>query len=154
MSQGPIPAAIAIKVGGGYGLAKLDVNGALVVAQAGPDVDVTPVQNSSGDVAAAAAVATLAAAAGKTTYITGFSVTGGGATGASVVQVVVSGLLGGSQTYNVPVPAGVTLGIVPLKVDFETPLPASAANTAIVVTCPSLGAGNAHAAANAWGYQL
>jgi hypothetical protein len=100
-------------------------------------VGAAPLGASSGVVAAAAAVATLAGAAGKTTYITGFQCMGLGATAASIVQVAVTGLLGGTQTYLVSVPAGVTTPIspFPLAVLFDPPLPASAVNTAIVVTC-------------------
>lgn len=113
----------------------------------------TPVSGSSGNVAAAAATATLAAAAGKTTYMTGFDITGAGATAASVVTATVTGLLGGTQSYTIAVPAGATLGIAPVFVAFSQPFPASAVNTAIVVTVPSLGAGNTNAVANARGFQ-
>lgn len=113
----------------------------------------TPIGASSGNVAAATATATLAAAATKTTYITGFEITGGGATAASVVTATVTGLLGGAQSYSIAVPAGAALGITPLIVNFPTPFPASAVNTAIVVSVPSLGAGNTNAVANARGFQ-
>ena len=109
---------------------------------------------SSGNVAAATATATLAAVAGKTTYITGFSITGAGATAASVVNPTITGLLGGTQTYTLAVTAGATLANTPLNVFFDPAIPASAVNTAIVVSCPSLGAGNTNNTVNAWGYQL
>lgn len=151
MSQN-LAAFIAKAFGGGIAPLNLDANGNLLTAaaQAGGAVQVA---SSSGDVAAASAVATLAPAAGKTTYISGLTITGGGATGASVVNAVLSGTLGGSLTFNVPVPAGATLGITPIMVQFNPPIPASAANTAIVLTLPTLGAGNLHAAVSAWGYQ-
>lgn len=104
--------------------------------------------------AAAAISATLAAAAGKTTHITGFEVTGAGATAASVVTVTVSGLLGGTQSYKVAVPAGANAGVTPLVVSIPGGFPASAPNTAIVVDVPSFGAGNTHAAVAARGFQL
>lgn len=103
--------------------------------------------------AASAITATLPAAAGKTTYITGFEVTGGGATAASVVAVTVTGTVTGTLSYRIAVPAGATAGITPLVVEFTRPIPASAANTAITVNVPSLGAGNTDAAAAAHGYQ-
>src|SRR5262249_31577165 len=53
---------------------------------------VTAVANSSGNVAAATATATLPAAAGKTTWIEGFDVTAAGATAASIVQMTITGL--------------------------------------------------------------
>jgi len=109
---------------------------------------------SSGNVAAAAATATLAAVVGKTTYITGFSITGAGATAASVINPTVTGVLGGTQTYTIAIPAGATLGVTPLVVAFDPALPANAVNTAIVVSAPSFGAGNTNATVSAWGYQL
>jgi hypothetical protein len=51
------------------------------------------------------------------------------------------------------VPAGVTVGLAPLIVEFPQPLAASGPNTAIVVSFPSFGAGNTNAAVNAHGYQ-
>lgn len=109
---------------------------------------------SSGNVAAATATATLPAVTGKTTYITGFSFTGLGATAASTVNLTTTGLTGTNQTYNINVPAGVTTTIPTLVVYFDPAIPASGVNTAITVTVPSLGAGNTNAAVNAWGYQL
>jgi hypothetical protein len=114
----------------------------------------TSLQASSGNVANASAVATLAAAAGKTNYLSNVIIAGAGATAASVVLATITGLLGGTVTIPVAVPAGVTTGIAPLVLNFNPPLPASAANTAIVVTLPALGAGNTNAAVTAAGYQL
>lgn len=109
---------------------------------------------TSGDVAATSAVATLPAATGKTTYISGFSVVATGATSATVVDVTVSdGTWTLTYPLNVPATSAATQ-LTPLVVTFEPPLPASAADTTVVVTCPSLGTGNTHACANAQGYQL
>lgn len=106
-----------------------------------------------GNVGAAGQItATLAAVAGKTNYLTGFYVDGLGATGASVIEVTVSGTLGGSFTRKLSIPAGATVAITPLVMGFESPIPGSAANTAIVVTVPSFGAGNTNAIVRAWGY--
>lgn len=103
--------------------------------------------------AAAVITATLAASVGKTTYIAGFSVDGLGATGASVIEVVVSGLLGGSLRRKLSIPAGATAILPsPLVMEFDRPIPASAANTAIVVTVPSFGAGNTSAVVQAHGF--
>lgn len=113
----------------------------------------TPLSASSGNVAAATATATLAGAASVTTYISGFQITGAGATAASVVSATVTGLLGGTATYTLAIPAGVTTGIQPLTVNFYPPLPASAANTSIVVSVPSFGAGNTNATVTAQGYR-
>lgn len=114
----------------------------------------TPIKASSGNVANASGVATIAAVAGKTAYISRFDVTGSGATAASVVSVTVAGLLGGTSTYTLSVVAGATLGNSALVANFDPPLPASAVNTAIVVTCPALGAGNTNNTVNAYGYYI
>ncbi len=113
-----------------------------------------PISGSSGDVANASAVATLAAAAGKTTYITGFEITGSGATAALPVVVTVAGVIGGTMTFIYSAAAGALVGNQPLVIEFPEPVPASAVNTAIVVTCPALGTGNLHSAVVAHGYQL
>lgn len=114
----------------------------------------TVLNSSSGNVAAASAVATLAGSVSKTTYISGVLVTGAGATAGSVVSGTITGLLGGTQTFTVPVATGVTIGNTPIFIDYNPPLPASAANTSIVVTVPSLGAGNTNSTVSAWGYSL
>jgi hypothetical protein len=116
----------------------------------------TPVTASSGNVANAAATATLAAGgANVMNYISGFEFTGSGATAAAVVLLTITGVIGGTMTYVIPVPAGVTVGIPPLVVEFNPPLQASALNTAIVVSVPALGAGgNTNSAVVAHGYQI
>lgn len=103
--------------------------------------------------AASAANVTLAGVAAKTTYIAGFQVTGGGATAASIITVTVTGVITGTMSYNIAVPAGATLGITPLIVTFPIPVPASAVNTAIVVNVPSFGTGNTASAVAAQGFQ-
>jgi hypothetical protein len=110
--------------------------------------------NSSGNVAAASAVATLAGVAGKTTYISGFEITSAGATAAAVVSATLTGLLGGTATYTYTCNAGATTANPSLQVTFTPPLPASAANTAIVLTLPSLGAGNTNATVTAHGFTI
>ena len=115
-------------------------------------INATQTNSSSGNVAAAVATATLAAVVGRLNYITGFSVTGAGATAGLPVAVTVTGLLGGTQTYTYCAATGALVGNTPLIVNFPTPLPASAANTAIVVSCPSLGVGSTNNAVNAYGY--
>jgi hypothetical protein len=122
-------------------------------AIAGTSLAGTQISSTSGNVAAASASATLAGVVAKTTYINQFEVTGGGATAGSIVTMTVTGLLGGTQSYNIAVPTGAALGITPMVISFFPPWPASAVNTAIVVTVPSLGAGNTNAVANARGFQ-
>lgn len=104
--------------------------------------------------AAAAMTPTLAAAAGKTTYVSYLSVDGLGATAGSVIDVTITGLLGGTVTRKLTVPAGVAVAVAsPLVIYFSRPRPASAVNTAIVLNVPSFGAGNTSAVANIHGFQ-
>lgn len=112
-----------------------------------------PITASSGNVAAAVATATLAGAAGQTTYISGFEVTGAGATAGAVVNVTVTGTISGTLTYTYTAATGATVPNQPLIVQFAPPIPASAVNTAIVVSCPSLGAGNTNNTVVAHGYR-
>lgn len=58
------------------------------------------------------------------------------------------------MSITVPVPAGATLGVTPIFLEFNPSIPASAANTSIVLTLPSLGAGNTNASVSAWGYRV
>jgi hypothetical protein len=100
-----------------------------------------------------AVAATLAAAAGKFTYVCGFHVNTSGATAGTSVTVAVSGLLGGTINF------AHSLGAVgtaqnPLNVNFSTCVQSSAVNTAIVVTQPGAGAGATNAITTAWGYQM
>lgn len=129
-------------------------NRLVVVLASGAPSGATQITGASGSVAAASAVATLAAAAAKTTYITGFTVTAGGATAGVNVSLAITGLLGGTLTYVYTAPTGATVPGPVLNVQFSEPLPASAVNTAIVVTLPSLGTGNLAAAVVATGFQL
>lgn len=107
---------------------------------------------SSGVVSNANAVATLAAAAGKTTYITGFSLSALGATAAANVTATITGLKN-QLNFEFAFPVGATVAATPLTVTFPEPIPASSVNTAIVVTLPAAGAGNTVAIANAYGFQ-
>jgi hypothetical protein len=109
---------------------------------------------TSGNQANASAVATLAAAAGKTTYIMGFDVTGSGATAGLPVAVTVAGLLGGSITFTYTAAVGALVPNTPLPIRFPAPIPAAAPNTPITVTCAALGAGSTNNVVNAYGYQL
>jgi hypothetical protein len=106
--------------------------------------------------AAQSNAATIAAVAGRLNYLEGFDVSGGGATGAGVIEISVTGLAAGTLKYEMNVLAGVTGPVNAqggLSVRFPTPQPASAPNTAIVVTAPSFGAGNTNAAVNSYGLQ-
>lgn len=114
----------------------------------------TPITADSGNVADAIATATLAAAAAKTTYLTGFVVSASGATAGLPVTGTITGVVGGPLHFTFVFPAGVLVGAVPLVVNFEKPIPASAVDTAIAIALPAGGAGNTNATVNATGYQL
>ena len=148
MSQN-FAARVALAAGGGVGFLKTDAQGRLLTTSDASEP--SAVMDSSGDVAAAAAIATLPGVSGKTNFLSGFILAGSGATAASVVLVTITGLLGGTVTMPIGVPAGAAVGITPIICNFENPLPAADVNTDIVVTMPSLGVGNLHASATAWG---
>lgn len=102
----------------------------------------TPLSASATGAAGAISATLAPGAVTKRSYATGFEITGGGATAASLVAATLVGILGGTATFTIAVPAGATLGIVPLSVQFASPVPASAVNTNIVLNLPSFGAGN------------
>lgn len=95
----------------------------------------------SGAVANAPAAANLPAVAGKVNQLYGVDLTIGGATAASIVNLTVTGIVGGTQTFPVAVPAGVA-SITPCTLTFDPPLQATAANVAIGVSLAALGTGN------------
>jgi hypothetical protein len=118
------------------------------------DNQFSPVANGASG-AAQSNAASLPAVAGKTNYLEGFDVTGGGATSAAVIEISVTGLAAGTLKYEMNVLAGVTgpmnaQGGVFIR--FPEPLPASGLNTAITVTVPSFGAGNTNASVVAYGF--
>jgi hypothetical protein len=120
----------------------------LVVLEASSGTDLT----ASVTGAATALTATLPGIAGRTTFITGFEITGAGATAASNILVTVTGTISGTLNYYVTVPAGTTTSIAFPPVEFTRPIPASGTNTAIVVNVPSFGSGNTAAAVTAHGF--
>lgn len=146
----------------GYFTAIVGMSLALAQEPAPPPATVKPSQYpigatpifASANAAASLNTATLAAAAGKTTFICGASFTGTGATTAGVVNATITGPTV-TLNYSFPVPAIATVtGAQPLTLTFFPCLPAAAVNTAVAVALPSLGAGNTAAAVSAQGYQL
>jgi hypothetical protein len=97
---------------------------------------------------------TLPADTTRRTWISGFEITGSGATVGGPIVATVTGVVGGPLNYVLGVPAGVLLGINPLVVTFPRPIPSTAVNTAIAVSCPAFGAGNTNAAVVVHGFQL
>ena len=129
-----------------------NINGTLTTASY--PANATPINATSGDHGATSNAAALSGAANKTTYITGFEVFATGATSATVVDVTVSDGTW-TLTYPLNVPASsAAVQLAPVSMRFNPPLPASAVNTAITVTCPSLGTGNTNACVNAEGFRL
>ncbi len=107
--------------------------------------------------AAAALAPALPAVTGKTTWVTGFDVTGGGATGASVIDINITGLATaiGTLHWGMNVLAGATGPVNTqggLSIRFPTPLSASAVASAITLNVPSFGTGNTEAAAVIYGF--
>jgi uncharacterized membrane protein len=113
---------------------------------------VTQITGTSGNIANNTALATLVAVAGKTAYLTGFDITGSGAVAGLPVVVTMAGLLGGSLTFTYTASAGSLVANQPLSPRFNPPLPASAANTNITVSCAALGAGATNNVVNAYGF--
>jgi hypothetical protein len=98
------------------------------------------------------AVATLPAAAGATTYICGFTISGLGATSATNVIGTIASLTGGTASHEYSFPLGATVASSPVTVRFTPCIPASAVNTGIPVTVPGA-AGNTSTNIVAWGFQ-
>lgn len=114
----------------------------------------TPLTASSGVVANAAATATLTSVPGKTTYITGFQITGTGATVALAVTPTVLGTVGGTLSYTSAAIAGALLINQPLVVNYDPAIPATAHDVDIVVSCPALGLGATNNTVVAQGYMV
>lgn len=119
---------------------------------AGYPASATPViANSNGTTGGT--VATLPAAAGKFTYICGFTTSPGSATAAITINLTISGV---GATLNewvgAPVTAAGTTGLTVTR-SFNPCIPSSAVNTAIAVGASALGAGGINQAIYAWGYQ-
>lgn len=149
----PVSAANPLPTTSASGGAAVSTANPLPVANAALPVGAVPLAVSSGNVANASAVATLPAAVGKTTYIKGFTITPGGVTVAAVVTATLTGVAN-TLSYTIGAPTGAGAAGPAVVVPFGDGIPASAVNTAIVLTLPALGGGNLNASVTAWGYQL
>ena len=129
----------------------LDVNGNIQVPRPYSTTQ-TPITAASGNVANAAATATLTGTATTTVYTSGFEMTAAGATAGIAVTCTITGLLNGTKSYTFVYPTGATVSALPLTVEFIPPLPASAVNTPLVFSCPAGGTGNTNATMVAHGY--
>lgn len=134
--------------------ALVDLNGNLCVNAPDFPVGATPV-TGSGTGTTGAVTATLAGVASKTTYVCGFSVTLTNPTAATNTSVTLTGVITGTMTFGAPTLAAAATVAQPEKVvqNFYPCIPASAANTSIVVNSPALGAGAPLNTAAVWGYQ-
>jgi hypothetical protein len=114
-------------------------------------IDITAFAN----VANAQATATIPVVAGKNIYITGFEVTGNGATAAAPAQAQLSWINTtiGPQTlvYFISVPAGAVLAITPLIVEFTRPRLVVPGNVGMLQVA-AFGAGNTQVNANLHGF--
>lgn len=113
----------------------------------------TPIYATATLVAATGGSATLAAVAGKTTYLNGFYVSiAHTASGTVAGQVTVSLNGGGTVHMNYMIAVSSTYpGLV--EITFPDPIPATAQNTTIVITAPTLAAAGI-GSISVFGYQL
>lgn len=109
----------------------------------------TPITSSTTGTTAAT-VATLAGTSGKTTYLSGFTISAD-ATSALAGAATVAGTISGSLNYIQSVGSATSAQL--LSQSFSPAIPASATNTAITVTSAAAGIGG-NTAVTAWGYQL
>jgi hypothetical protein len=138
----------------GFAEASLQPSTGIGIGPTNPLQISTPITVSANSLVAGATTVTIPAIAGRTAYVTGFQVTGGGATGASVITITLAGVIGGTITYFLAIPAGAAVGVTPLEVVFTPPLAASGPGVAIVLTVPTFGAGNTNAATSIQGYYV
>jgi hypothetical protein len=160
---GAVPAT-AVLLGGTDGTdlrgALMDATGQLkVLVENFPSVSpyptsASPLTVSSGSLSNTAATATLGAIASRVNYVAGFSVTATGATTLQNVLVTLTNTTGGTLTWLFQFPAGVSTLAQSLELQFNPPLEASAANTAMVLTLPAGGSGNIGACVTMWGFRI
>lgn len=144
----------AICVLDGAGLCRGPLSDAAGVLTVGVRPPGTAETCSSGNVANAAVACTLAASAGKTTYVTGLVMSSNGATAALGVTCTITGAITGTISFTYVYPAIASITNQPLVIAFPTPVPASAANTTLAGSCPASGAGGTIAAFSMFGFQL
>lgn len=135
------------------GFIPVDTSHPLPVTTTSSSPGVIPVAGTFSNADTTTATATLAGAAGKTTSICSFSVSGLGATAATPVTVTVGTLTGGGTlSYSYLFQTGATAVNTPLTVNYSPCIAANASNTAITITVPGA-AGNTSTQINANGFQ-
>lgn len=131
-------------------LTSTTITGTVATASASPYPSGATAITTSATGTTAATVATLAATSGKTTYISGFTITAD-ATAAVAGSATVAGTITGSLNYIQSV--GTATVAQQLTQAFSPAIPASATNTVITITSAAAGVGG-NTAVTAWGYQL
>jgi hypothetical protein len=128
--------------------------GARAVTWTQPTPPVTHVSKGTNATSNGQITAALAAVSGKVNYIEGFDVTYSGATSATNFAVTVTGTTNTLYFSNVVLAGANAAGNAQggIFIRFPSPIPASASNTAITVTVPDLGSGNANVSANVYGF--
>lgn len=118
--------------------------------------DITPVvANASTATGNAALTASINPGTGQTAYAEGFDLEGAGATAASVIEVSITGLNGGTVKREYVIPAGATTAAFPnggIQVRFPEPLPATGPGVEITISVPAFGSGNTNAAVTLYGF--
>jgi hypothetical protein len=105
---------------------------------------------ASGDIANGTATAVIPAAAGQSICLTGFEITGSGATSAKDVVATITSY-NKPLTYAIHVPAGVNVGMTPFGVQFY-PAVLLPPSTSGILTVQPFGIGNKHASAVLHGF--
>jgi hypothetical protein len=127
----------------------LTITGALRTVQAPGTMETC----SSGNVANSAVACTLAQSAGHTTFIAGLIMSSNGATAALGVTCTLTSVITGTMSFSYVYPAIATVTNQPTIIQFNPPIPASAAATTIVGSCPASGTGGTIASLSMWGFQ-
>jgi hypothetical protein len=142
---------------GFFGFAQCDSLGRVLVVQsagsagaAGFPTNATPVTGTATGTTGATA-ASIPAAATKTSYVCGFTITAD-ATALATGTATLSGTISGSMSYIQSVQA-VANGASVLNQTFAPCIPGSAVNTAITITSAAAGVGG-NTTVNIWGYQI
>lgn len=115
----------------------------------GVQFDVTA--TATGTTSAVAATLPASSVVTRTTYICGFVISGGGTASAVTGNATVAGTVTGTLNFSYVDPSS---GQGLLGVAFPRCIPASAPNTAIVVTAPASGGSGTVKAVTVWGYQV
>ena len=115
-------------------------------------VPATVVSKSASNTTSGTLAATLANDGANFWYVSGFEITIGGATAGSIIAATLAGVQGGTITYNLAVPTGVTTGLV-FSREFNSVLAGVSQSTDITLALPATGAGSTGASICLHGYK-